>query len=149
MHRLIPLVVLCAACGAAHAQQAKIVKCTVEGKVTYTSEPCINGDAVMMPALPPPAPAAQSTPDLERELAQQKATLHKLETERHAREAKEEKAEAQAAHSAAAHKQKCAKMRLQKKWADEDAAHASATNAAALKQKARHEAEALALECPA
>lgn len=148
MHRLIPLVVLCAACASVHAQQAKIVKCTVDGKVTYTSEPCINGDAVVMPALPPPAPGATSTPELERELVQQKATLHRLETERHAREAKEEKADAQAAHAAAALKQKCAKMRLQKKWADEDAARASGANAPALKQKARHEAEALALECP-
>jgi hypothetical protein len=148
MHHLIPLVVLCAVCAGAHAQTAKIVKCTVDGKVTYTSEPCLNGDAVMMPALPPPAPDAPSTPQLERELAQQKATLNKLETARRAREAKDEKADAQASKANAAHKQKCAKLRLQKKWADEDAARASGTSAAALKLKARHEAEALALECP-
>ena len=148
MHHLIPLVILCAACAVAHAQTAKIVKCTVDGKVTYTSEPCLNGDAVLMPALPPPAPDAPSTPQLERELAQQKATLTRLETARRAKEAKEDKADAQASKARAAHQQKCAKLRLHKKWADEDAARAGAANTPALKLKARHEAEQLALECP-
>lgn len=147
MHHLIPCIVLCAACACAHAQTSTIVKCTVDGKVTYTSEPCINGDAVRMPALPPPAPDAPSTPQLERELAQQKATLNKLETARRAREAVEEKDDAKAAKAHAAHQQKCAKLRLQKKWADEDA-RAGSANSTALKLKARHEAQALALECP-
>lgn len=149
MQHLISLIVLCAACAGANAQVAKIVKCTVDGKVTYTSEPCLN-DADAAPAPPPPPQAAaQSTPELERELAHQQATLHELETARLAREAKDDKASTKIDSVDLTQKQKCDKLRLRKKLADQDVVAASPATAPALRKKARHAAEAVASECPA
>ncbi|MES2150555.1 MAG: DUF4124 domain-containing protein [Pseudomonadota bacterium] len=148
MASLIQFVVLSALCASAAAQTQRIVKCTVEGKVTYTSEPCVNGSAVVLPAQAPAAPEAQQSAATVRELERQKALLHKLEEERHAREAKDQKADEQAARTSAAHKQHCEKLRLQKKWADEDLAKASNAALEALRSKARHQAELLASECP-
>lgn len=121
-----------------------IYKCSAGGKVSYGEQPCADGKATTLavpPAPDPTAAAAQSRQD--------KARLAAFQKERAARETREEKERERAARAAASVRQKCERLRLQGKWADEDAARAGKATAAAARLKARRQAESLAVQCPA
>ena len=133
-----------------------VYKCTVDGKTSYADRPCAHGKST-----PLPPPAGISPADTMGPQGGDARTLLELEKARIARDearmraqAKEERAQARAeqklARSAHAKRQKCDKLRLRRKWADEDLArtvHGPKHEAARV--KARRQAEILAVECPA
>ena len=142
MRTWMTAVLLCALAPAAGAQT--IYKCSVAGKVSYGEQPCIEGQTrtlAVPPAPDPTAAAAQSRQD--------KARLAVFQKDRATRETREEKERERAARAAASVRQKCERLRLQGKWADEDAARAGKATAAAARLKARRQAQALAVQCPA
>jgi hypothetical protein len=129
------------ACGAA-AQT--VYKCTVDGKVSYGDQPCAHGRTTELAV--PPAPSGAAAAEA---LARDKARLAALQKERASVEAREERERQRAARSAATLRQKCERLRLQARWAEEDAARAGKATSAAARLKARRQAEALAVQCPA
>jgi hypothetical protein len=133
---------LCALVGAAEAQT--IYKCTVDGKVSYGEQPCAHGKTTEIAVQP--APDVVPLPAL---LKEEKARLAALQKERAAVEAREERERQRTARAAAATKSKCARLRLQVKWADEDAARADKQTTERARLKARRQAEELAVQCPA
>ena len=132
---------LCALAGAA-AQP--VYKCTVGGKVSYGEHPCAQGRTTEL-AVPPAASGAQAA----QALARDKARLAALQKERSTAEAREERERARSARAAETTRRTCARLRLQAKWAEEDAARAGKAAAASARLKARRQAEALAVQCPA
>jgi len=133
---------MCALVQAAAAQT--IYKCTADGKVSYGEQPCAAGKSTEL-ALPP----APSRKEAAEALARDKARLAALQKGRASAEAREERERERSARAAAATRQKCERLRLQVKWADEDAARAGKQAATAARLKARRQAEALAVQCPA
>jgi hypothetical protein len=129
-------------CAASHAQT--VHKCTVDGKVTYTEQPCQAGTAAVIAV--PEAPAAN--PEAAAELKRMRKEANTLERERHKREALDDRAQQQAARAAQARNKQCAKLRLEKKWADDDVRGALVHNLDRAKTRAQRAADRLALECP-
>jgi hypothetical protein len=121
-----------------------VYKCSVGGKVSYGEQPCADGKSSAL-ALPP---APDHAAAVER-LKQDKARLAAFQKDRKAVEARADREIERAARAAASTRQKCDRLRLQSKWADEDAARASKSSVAAARLKARRQAEALAVQCPA
>jgi len=133
---------MCALVGTAAAQT--VYKCTVDGKVSYGEQPCAVGKSSELAV--PPAPESK---DAAQALERDKARLAALQKERSVVAAREERENARAARTAAATRQKCERLRLQVKWAEEDAARAGKEASASARLKARRQAEALAVQCPA
>ena len=123
-----------------------IFKCEIAGKVTYSDEPCLGGKTVI--ANGGTAPSLDAT-KAKQQLAQDKREVERLEKARHQRETKEEKEQQQAARSANVKKAKCTSLEQSKKWADEDAAHATGKSADNAKRKARRATEKYEVECKA
>jgi hypothetical protein len=140
MLRTISIVALCALCNAAAPQS--VYKCTADGKVTYADTPCTSGAGTELAVSPAPPPDREV-------LKRQKAFLARLEAERAAGEARDQRRHERNSAAAAQLKQKCDKLRLRQKWADEDLARATGRARDALRLKARRQAEAMAVECPA
>jgi hypothetical protein len=142
MHRFIPALAACALCQLAAAQG--VYKCSTDGKVSYGDRPCTSGATVEL-AVPkaPPAPPVQEQARRER------TSLQQLEKLRLARELAEQREQARAQRAFAATRQKCNRLRLQRKWADEDLTRSTGARVDAARIKARRRAEALAVECPA
>jgi hypothetical protein len=124
---------LCALVQAAGAQT--IYKCTTNGKVSYGEQPCAAGKTTQLAVSPAPS-GEQAAAALERD----KARLAALQKER---------AAVLSGAPIPSMRQKCDRLRLQVKWADEDAARAGKEAATAARLKARRQAEALAVQCPA
>jgi hypothetical protein len=156
------LFALCLLAGAAQADT--IYKCSSDGKVTYSQTPCATGATSSVLDVPA-APARDSA--AAAELQRQKSEADALQKARQKREAKEDREAAKSAAVAAAHRKKCAKLALEKKWADDEArgvtsagatgyamdssasgGTVSTASAARARQKASHAADLLALECP-
>ena len=135
--------VACALAQAATAQT--IYKCSAGGKVSYGEQPCADGKATALAV--PPAPA--DTGSAAQNLARDKARLAALQKERGANEARAERDGERAARAAATQRQKCERLRLKSKWAREDLAGAGREATDAARVKAKRQAEALAVECPA
>jgi hypothetical protein len=143
MVRIIPVVAACALWQAAAAQP--IYKCSAAGKLSYGDQPCTRGETVELavPAAPAGAPAALERGKRER------ATLAQIEKLRLERELRAEREDARARRAAATQFHKCERLRLQRKWADEDLARSAGPATDKARLKARRRAEALAVECPA
>lgn len=118
-------------------------KCTIDGKVSYSQQPCEKGvgTTLEVPAAPPPDPAAAA------ELKRQAREASKLGAERRKREAREERESLAEARAVASHNKKCKKLQMQQKWAEEDARGATLQNLERSQQKARRAAELVQLEC--
>ena len=140
--KTVAVVVLCAAAMAAQAQT--VHKCTLDGKVSYSDQPCPAGAAAVLDV--PSAPAAD--PDAIKAVRQQKKQADTLEKSRLKRQEKDDREDAKAAQAAAVQRKKCGKLKLNKQWADEDARSATGAAANAARLKARRAGEAMALECP-
>lgn len=138
--KLLPLLLL-AMVSTAEAQA--LHKCTVDGKVSYSQQPCERGVAstLHVPAAPPPDPAAAA------ELKRQQREASRLAGERRKREARQEREELAEARAVASHNKKCKKLQLQRKWAEEDARGATLQNSERASQRARRAAEIYQLEC--
>lgn len=138
-------VLLCLSVSGAPA--AQVFKCVKQGKITYSEAPCAGAQVTQLPvqaAAPGIAP-----PDPQAELQRQKALADKLASARQASDARHERQRAGAARAASLRYQRCEKLRLQKKWADDDARGArDGDHARALRKKADRAAESLKVECP-
>ena len=134
---------------ASGAAAQPVFKCSVGGKVSYADHPCANGTATELAVPPAPADAPGAAAQLERD----KARLAELEKRRSERQALEERERERAARAAAGARQKCERLRLKARWAGEDLAQGRSTTgreaASAARLKAKRQAEALAVECPA
>lgn len=142
MLRLIPLLLLLALPCGASAQ--KLYKCRVDGKLVYSGAPCkgVPSTPVEVPDAPRPDPAVA------QELKRQEAALAKLEKERKVREAQEQRVTESDERLAAGRRDRCDKLRLQKKYADDEVTAAVGLETQALKEKAMRVAEYVASECP-
>ena len=129
-----------------------VYKCTSDGKISYGQVPCSGGITLALEPVPVPNQAAPRRADALRLQADQ------LTDERHRREAADERVAQRAAKAAARQRDNCARLKLQKKWADEDATqyatHDATRNAARARHpdkatlKAHRAAEKFALACP-
>lgn len=133
---------LCVLAQAAGAQT--VYKCTVDGKVSYGEQPCTTGKTTELAV--PPAPDSTAAAAL---LKEEKAKLAALQKERARVDAGEERERQRTARAAATTRAKCERLRLQVKWAEEDAARADKQTSERARLKARRQAEELAVQCPA
>jgi len=141
--KLLIVVVLWAAAMAAYAQS--VYKCTVDGKVSYSDAPCPAGaQAATLDA--PAAPKAD--PAAVRDLKRQQKQASALEKARLKQQERDERESARAAQVAAVQRKKCDKLKLNKRWADEDARRATGQATEAARLRAHRAGEAMALECP-
>jgi hypothetical protein len=118
-------------------------KCTVEGKVSYSQQPCEKGAASTLSVPSAPPPDADAASDLKR----QGREADRLAAARLKREAREEREQTANARAAATHNKKCKKLQLQQKWAEEDARGATLQNTERSKLKAKRAADMAQLEC--
>ena len=127
---------------------AQVYKCVNNGKVTYSESPCPGAKVTRLDA-PTVAPDAPAPPDPRAELQRQKALADQLSKARKASEAQHERQRARIVSAAAQRYQRCEKLRLQKKWADEDARGVRDGDLArTMRKKADRAAETLKVECP-
>jgi hypothetical protein len=133
---------VCALAGPVAAQP--VYKCTVDGKVSYGERPCAHGKTTEL-AVPPAPSGVDAAEALERD----KARLAALQKERSASAVREEREQQRTARAAATQRRKCERLRLQHTWAEEDAARAGKATSAAAQLKAKRQAQALAVQCPA
>lgn len=118
-------------------------KCTVDGKVSYSQQPCEKGVASTVAVPPAPPPDLAAAADLKR----QQGEADKLSTARRKREAREERDDMAAARTTAARNKKCRKLQMQQKWAEEDARGATLQNTERARLKAKRAADMAQLEC--
>ncbi|RFP13691.1 MULTISPECIES: DUF4124 domain-containing protein [unclassified Duganella] len=140
----ISAVLLWAVALAAHGQGVN--KCTVDGKVSYSDLPCPANAASATTLAVPIAPAAD--PAAAADLARQRKEAAKLEKARHQHEDQDARAADKAAQAAVAQRKRCGKLKLNKRWADEDVVRASLPNLDNAKLRAKRAGDTLALECP-
>jgi hypothetical protein len=98
--KLLPLLLLAMALPA--GAQA-LHKCTIDGKVSYSQQPCEKGVASMIEVPATPAPDPSAAADLKR----QEREANRLATQRRKREAREEREELAEARAVASHNKKC------------------------------------------
>ncbi|NYE60356.1 hypothetical protein FHW58_001508 [Duganella sp. 1224] len=141
--KLLIVVVLWAATVVAYAQT--VHKCTLDGKTSYGDTPCPAGAqaaTLETPTAPPRDAAAAGT------LRRQQKQADALEKARLKREERDERDAARASQAAAVQRKKCDKLKLNKRWADEDARRATGQATEAARLRAHRAGEAMALECP-
>lgn len=144
--RCLWCLVLCATCCAVcrWATAGAVYKCHEGIHVSYADRPCAGtGAPLTLPPTPTPDPV-QAT-----RLAAARATLATIDRTRAAHADREAHESARAARAALALRKRCDKLRLQARWADETLARSSDETKATARIKARRQAEALAVECPA
>lgn len=118
-------------------------KCTVDGKVSYSQQPCTAGTASVIAV--PEAPAAD--PATTAELKRMRRESAALEKDRHKREQSDEREAERAGRAAAARHQKCEKLKLDKKWADDDLRRAQPQYEERARLKAQRAADKVKLSC--
>jgi len=154
MLRLFTFFATCAFTTALHAQT--VYKCSADGKTSYADRPCPQGASH---ALPPPTRGI-SAADTMGPQGGDARTLLEIEKLRIARDREQARSQARAdreqargargVRAAQAKRQKCDKLRLRRKWTEEDLARAVHGPAhEALRTKLRRQMETLAVECPA
>jgi hypothetical protein len=147
MMRFLFLAAACLASAALHAQD--VYKCSADGKTSYGDRPCVHGASRPLP----PPPAGISAADTMGPQGGDARTLLELEKARIAREKAAEKqgrVEVRQARAADARRRKCDRLRLRRKWAEEDLARtAHGPKHEAARIRLRRQRETLAVECPA
>jgi hypothetical protein len=113
---------LLAACLCSAGLQAQdVYKCSTEGKTSYRDRPCADGVSTALPPAPPGTPAA----DTMGPQGGDARTLLELEKARIARDKAAERqgrVEVRQARAAQSQRKKCERLRLRRKWAEEDLA---------------------------
>lgn len=138
------LLVFGAAASLASAAGAQTVhKCTVDGKVTYTEFPCQGGSASVIPVPQSPAPDKSGA----AELRQMKKEADKLEAARHKRESADDKEDARTNRELAKRHQACEKLKLDKRWAEQDLRRAQPRQEEQARIKVQRAADKLKLSC--
>lgn len=129
---------------ATSATAQTVHKCTVEGKVTYTGQPCQAGSASVIAVPPAPSP----DPDAARDLQRMKKEARVLEKQRRQRDAELDRELDKSNKALAAHKQHCDALLADKKSADNNARGAPLQRMERTKFLAQQAAEKLAKDCP-
>lgn len=141
--KMLMMAMMWAATVAAYAQT--VYKCTADGKVSYGDTPCpAHASAATLDA--PVAPGAD--PAAAALLRRQQKQADALTQARIKREQHDDREAAHAAQAAAVQRKKCDKLKLNQRWADEDARRATGQAAEAARLRARRAGDATALECP-
>ena len=130
---------LLAAAGAASAQTA--YKCVQNGQTSYSETPCTAGQLQIIEVPPPPPAVDKGAATRQQRVASQ------LESVRKQREAREDAARARGEQQAEVLEKRCAQLRLEQKWAAQDAVGASDKTREAAQLKVRRAGEKLAIEC--
>jgi hypothetical protein len=146
MFRYLP--VLAATLFSVNLYAQTIYKCSVDGKTSYGDRPCAHGASNVLPPLPAGIPVGE-TAGVQTGDARTLLELEKLRMAREKEAVREDRQLAREKRAAQAKRQKCDKLRLRRKWAEEDlarTAHGRAHEAARI--KVRRQAETLAVECP-
>jgi predicted membrane-bound mannosyltransferase len=130
---------------AGQARAQTIYKCILDGKTSYGEARCA-ADAAQQVLISAAATAPAASAERSERLHQQAEQLTKQRNQREAREAQAQ----QRADKIAAKKQgRCASLKLQRQWAEEDAERAVRDkNAAKAALKARRAEQKLAMACP-
>lgn len=121
-----------------------IYKCHEGARVSYGDRPC-TGAGAAFPVRAAPSP----DPDTQARLERARDALREREKLRAAHALREERDAARAERAALAVHKRCAKLRLQRRWSEEDLARSRGDAQPAARLKLRRQVEALALECPA
>lgn len=135
------LLITLAILASAQASAQGVYKCVRDGHTSYSETPCAAGQ-VQLIEVPPPPPAADKGA-----ATRQERVAAQLESARRKREEREDAARARANVDAAEHEKHCAQLRLQQKWAAQDAVGAGDKTRDAAQLKVRRAGERLALEC--
>lgn len=144
------LAVFACACVVSLAANAQTVhKCQEDGKLTYTNIPCHGGATTVLTAPDAPAPNKEEAQDAQAELKRMQKQSAALQKERLKRDADDERDAERANRVNAARQQRCAKLKLDKKWADEDLKGAQPQHEERARLKAQRAGEKLAAGCPA
>ena len=130
---------LLAAAGAASAQTA--YKCVQNGQTSYSETPCTAGQLQIIEVPPPPPAVDKGAATRQQRVASQ------LESVRKQREAREDAARARGEQQAEVLEKRCAQLRLEQKWAAQDAVGAGDKTREAAQLKVRRAGEKLAIEC--
>jgi hypothetical protein len=125
------------------ASAQTVHKCTVDGKITYTEQPCQAGQGSVIAVPLAPQQEKSDAADLKRI----KKQADSLESSRHRREAADERADDAASRAQAKRHQNCEKLKLDKKWADEDMRRAQPQYEERARIKAQRAGEKLKLAC--
>lgn len=145
--RFLFLLAACLFSAGAHAQD--VYKCSADGKTSYADRPCARGESRTLP----PPPAGISAADTMGPQGGDARMLLELEKARMARDKaaeKQGKVEVRQARAAEARRKKCDRLRLRRKWAEEDLARtAHGPKHEAARIRLRRQLDALAVECPA
>ena len=132
-------IVLLAAASAASAQT--VYKCVRNGQTSYSETPCAAGQLQIIEVPPPPPAVDKGAATRQQRVASQ------LESVRKQREAREDAARARGEQQAEVLEKRCAQLRLEQKWAAQDAVGAGDKTREAAQLKVRRAGEKLAIEC--
>jgi hypothetical protein len=125
--------------GSASAQD--VYKCVQDGRTSYSATPCAGGQLQIL-ELPSPPPAVDKGA-----ATRQERVASQMEAARKQREKLEDQARERAAKQKEMHEKHCAQLRLEQKWAAQDAVGAGDKTRDAAQLKARRAGERLAVEC--
>ena len=119
-----------------------VYKCVKDGQTSYSETPCAAGQLQIL-AVPAPPPAVDKGA-----ATRQERVSSQLEFVRKQQEQREDAARARGNNQLEAREKHCAQLRLEQKWAAEDAANANDKTRDAAQLKAHRAAEKLATACP-
>ena len=126
---------------AGHAGAQDLYKCVKDGQTSYSETPCAGGQLQILEVAPAPAAVDKGAATRQQRVASQ------LEAARKTQELLEDQARARGAKQAQIHDKHCAQLRLDQKWAAQDAVGAGSANRDAAQLKVRRAGERLAVEC--
>jgi hypothetical protein len=129
------------ACLAGSASAQDVYKCVQDGQTSYSATPCTGGQLQIL-EVPTPPPAVDKGA-----ATRQERVASQMEAARKKRENLEDQARERAAKQREARDKHCAQLRLDQKWAAQDAVGAGDRNRDAAQLKARRAGERLAVEC--
>ncbi|MGK5063991.1 DUF4124 domain-containing protein [Janthinobacterium sp. LB3P112] len=137
-----PSILLCAmALLASSATAQEVYKCVQDGQTSYSATPCAGGQLQIL-EIPSPPPAVDKGA-----ATRQERVASQMEAARKQQEKLEDQARERAAKQKEMHEKHCAQLRLEQKWAAQDAVGAGDKNRDAAQLKARRAGERLAVEC--
>ena len=125
--------------GSASAQD--VYKCVQDGNTSYSATPCTAGQLRIL-EVPSPPPAVDKGA-----ATRQERVASQLEAARKQQEKLADQARERGAKQKEARDKHCAQLRLEQKWAAQDAVGAGDKNRDAAQLKARRAGERLAVEC--
>ena len=137
-----PSLLLCAMAllaGSASAQD--VYKCVRDGQTSYSATPCTGGQLQIL-EIPSPPPAVDKGA-----ATRQERVASQMEAARKKQENLADQARERAAKQKEIHDKHCAQLRMEQKWAAQDAVGAGDKNRDAAQLKARRAGERLAVEC--